>query len=138
MSIRAAGRVLEQATWGPRIADLITLRSRGFNRWFDQQVAAPISVYPDQPLLYPDGTINNDVQPLQIAFYKNTLQGHDQLRQRVAFALSEIWVVSNLGVNNAEAFPPLLRVFQKNAFGNYESLMKQITLNPAGLLSQHG
>ena len=131
MSIRAAARVLEQGTWGTTVTGIINLRSRGFNNWFAQQVAAPISAYPDQPLLYPDGTTNSDIQPLKIAFYKNALYGHDQLRQRVAFALSEIWVVSNSELNNAPAFPPLLRIFQKHAFGNYESLMMQVTLNPA-------
>ncbi len=59
------------------------------------------------------------------------MNGPDQLRQRVAFALSEIWVVSDLEVNNASAFPPLLRLFQNDAFGNYEALMKDVSLNPA-------
>jgi uncharacterized protein (DUF1800 family) len=68
---------------------------------------------------------------LQVNFFANALNGSDQLRQRVAFALSEIWVVSNVDLGNASAFPPILRLFQKDAFGNYETLMKDVTLNPA-------
>jgi uncharacterized protein (DUF1800 family) len=66
-----------------------------------------------------------------VQFFQNGLNNRDQLRQRVALALSEIWVVSEVSVNNASAFPPLLRIFQKDAFANYEQLMKDVTLNPA-------
>ena len=58
--------------------------------------------------------------------------GEDQLRQRVAFALSEIWVVSAVGgVPDAYAFPPYWRIFRDNAFANYRDIIKAVTLNPA-------
>jgi uncharacterized protein (DUF1800 family) len=66
-----------------------------------------------------------------VAFFQNALGAPDQLRQRIAFALSEIWVVSNLELQNASAFPPLLNIFQNRAFDNYEGLMYDVTLNPA-------
>lgn len=128
---RTVYRVLEQGTWGPTPAGSTTLQTNGFDAWFAEQVAAPISTYADQPLLASNGNTNNDLTPVQLQFFQNALSGPDQLRQRVAFALSEIWVVSDLEVNNASAFPPLLRIFQNDAFGNYEALMKDVTLNPA-------
>ena len=131
LSDRAANRILEQATWGPAPAGSSTLQSQGFDAWFAEQVSAPVSSYADQPLFNAAGMTNTNVSPVQAAFFQNALNGPDQLRQRVAFALSEIWVVSNLEVNNASAFPPLLRIFQNDAFGNYEKLMKDVTLSPA-------
>ncbi len=131
LSTRAANRILEQATWGPNPADTTALQTEGFETWFAQQVAAPVSTYPDQPLYNSAGKTNTNVAPVQVLFFQNALNAPDQLRQRVAFALSEIWVVSNLEVANASAFPPLLRTFQNDALGNYEALMSDVTLNPA-------
>ncbi len=131
VSTRAANRILEQATWGPTPAATAALQAQGFEAWFAQQVAAPVSTYPDQPLYNSAGMTNTNVAPVQVLFFQNALNAPDQLRQRVAFALSEIWVVSNLEVANASAFPPLLRIFQNDAFGNYETLMQDVTLNPA-------
>ena len=127
---RAANRILEQATWGPTPESSLQLQALGLKSWFAHQVAAPISTYPDQPLLNAQGNPNTNVGPVQLQFFENALNGQDQLRQRVAFALSEIWVVSNLEVANASAFPPLMRIFQRRAFDNYEALMKDVTLNP--------
>jgi uncharacterized protein (DUF1800 family) len=129
---RAINRILEQGTWGTTLTPPATLKEKGFNEWFAEQVNAPISTYPDQPMLTAAGKKNNNVRPVQVAFFENALNGPDQLRQRVAFALSEIWVVSETGgVKYAAAFPPLLNIFQKDAFGNYEQIMKDVTLNPA-------
>jgi uncharacterized protein (DUF1800 family) len=81
------------------------LRQKGFGTWFAEQVNAPISAYPDQLMLTADGK-NNNVRPVQVAFFQNALNGPDQLRQRVAFALSETWVVSETGGVNYTAYPP--------------------------------
>ena len=131
MPQRTAVRILDQATWGPTAASVTQLQQAGFNAWFSKEVSAPYSPIPDQPLLGTDGKAFTSMAPLQASFYANTLNGQDQLRQRVAFALSEIWVVSNIDLNRAAAFPPILRIFQKRAFDNYETLMQDITLNPA-------
>ena len=68
---------------------------------------------------------------MQAAFFQNTVTGQDQLRQRVAFALSQIWVVSFSGLPIAYAFPPYWRIFRDNAFGNYRDLIHAVTLSPA-------
>jgi uncharacterized protein (DUF1800 family) len=131
LSVEAAGRLLDQGTWGPTPAALQDLQSKGIEKWFAEQVDAPISQFADQPYLGPNGSANTNFAPTQLQFFQNALNGPDQLRQRVAFALSEIWVVSALGVNYAQAFPPLLNIFQNRAFDNYENLMRDVTLNPA-------
>ena len=133
MPASTAARILEQATWGPTAASIATLQKQGFERWFQDQVSAPISKYANQPATVIVGGVtktNADLAPVQLQFFQNALSNPDQLRQRVAFALSEIWVVSQVGVvRSAAYFPPLLNTLQKDAFGSYQRLMTDVTLN---------
>lgn len=126
---RAANRVLEQATWGPTQTASQILEAQSFDAWFSTQINAAISTYPDQAFYNSLGNSNTNVAPIQVQFFQNAVSGPDQLRQRIAFALSEIWVISELEVNNASAFPPLLRIFENDAFANYEQLMNDVSLN---------
>ncbi len=132
MSGTAAARFLEQATWGPTQGSVAELERVGINQWLKAQFALNTSDIPDQPLVASDGKPNRDLAPVQEAFFANAVNGRDQLRQRVAFALSQIWVVSaESGVNVAYAYPPYWRIFRDNAFGNYRDVIKAVTLNPA-------
>ncbi|MGI8992340.1 MAG: DUF1800 domain-containing protein [Bryobacteraceae bacterium] len=132
MSDRAAGRLLDQATWGPDPAAIAELQHIGLPNWLDSQFLLNVSDIPDQPVLGADGKSNRNLVPVYDAFFENSLGKQDQLRQRVAFALSEIWVVSaTAGVPNAYAFPPYWRIFRDNAFTNYRDIIKAVSLNPA-------
>ena len=86
---------------------------------------------PDQPILNSAGNANRNLAPVQSTFFANAITGRDQLRQRVAFVLSEIWVVSGNSVAYAYAFPPYWRILRDNAFGNYRDIIKAVTLSPA-------
>jgi len=57
----------------------------------------------------------------------------DQLRQRVAFALHEMIVTSSKDLNVYETswYAPYLQTIDRNAFGNFRTLLFDITLNPA-------
>jgi uncharacterized protein (DUF1800 family) len=66
----------------------------------------------------------------QSAFWKNALTANDQLRQRVAFALSEMFVVSTDMVN-ARAIPSYHNLLADDAFGNFRQLLNDVTLSPA-------
>jgi uncharacterized protein (DUF1800 family) len=131
MSDTAAARFLDQATWGPTPSSIAQLEQMGITKWLAAQFAANTSDLPDQPILAANGNANNNLHPVQSAFFQNALSVQDQLRQRVAFALSEIWVVSAVSVNYAYAFPPYWRLFRDNAFGNYRDIIKAVTLSPA-------
>lgn len=131
MTPRAAARFLDQATWGPTPASIVSLQQTGINDWLAAQFSATPSDLPDQPILDSDGNSNNNLTPIQQAFYANAVNGPDQLRQRVAFILSEIWVVSEVSVHPAYAFPPYWRIFRDNAFGNYRDIIQAVTLSPA-------
>ena len=118
----AAARFLDQATWGPTPASIATC-TMGIAPG-SAQFALNTSDLPDQPILNSAGKSNRDLTPVQRAFLENAVNGPDQLRQRVAFALSEIFVASAVQVGPAYAIPPYWRVLRDNAFGNYRSIIK--------------
>jgi len=125
---RAAVRFLEQSTFGPNDAQLAAVETGGMENFLTAQFQATASTYPD----IPPGM--NDVHLLFPVFFQNALNaqaGSDQLRQRMMFALNQIWVVSNNKVGQPEFYVPYLRVLMNDAFGNYRNLMEDVTLNPA-------
>jgi uncharacterized protein (DUF1800 family) len=129
---RAAARFLDQATWGATPASIAQIEKQGFAAWLQTQFTLNSSDLPDQPLLNAAGMQNNNLTPVQAAFFQNAVSGQDQLRQRVAFVLSQIWIVSaESGVANAYAYPPYWRIFRDNAFGNYSDVIKAVSLSPA-------
>src|SRR5580658_10548829 len=132
MSASAAARFLDQATWGPTPGSIAQLQQTGIANWLNAQFALNTSNIPDQPQLDSTGEPNRNIHPVQAAFFQNTVTGQDQLRQRVAFALNQMWVVSSGGgVPFAYAYPPYWRIFRNNAFGNYRDVIHAVTLNPA-------
>jgi len=130
-SATAAARLLDQATFGPTPASIAQIQQMGLAAWLNEQFALNTSDIPDQPILDAAGDTNSNLAPVQSAFFANAITGEDQLRQRVAFALSEIWVVSAVSDHFAYAFPPYWRIFRDNAFGNYRQIIRAVTLSPA-------
>jgi len=127
---RAAVRFLEQSTFGPNDAQLAAVETGGMESFLTAQFQAPTSDvnYPIPPLGM------NDVHVLFPVFFQNALDAQassDQLRQRVMFALNQIWVVSGNKVGQPDFYVPYLRVLTGDAFGNYRKLMEDVTLNPA-------
>src|SRR5207247_1423632 len=76
---------------------------------------------------------NYTLYPVQTRFFTNALYGQDQLRQRVAFALHQILIVSgvDIGQGYPSRFTPYLQILDRDAFGNFRQLLYAITLNPA-------
>jgi uncharacterized protein (DUF1800 family) len=126
-----AARLLDQATFGPTPTSILQLQQLGMNAWLKAQFALNTSDIPDQPILDSAGNNNSNLAPVQSAFFANAITGNDQLRQRVALALSEIFVVSAVSDHAAYAFPPYWRIFRDNAFGNYRQIIRAVTLSPA-------
>lgn len=140
-----AARFLDQATWGPSEAGIQEVQQKGIERFLDEQFAAPASSlgsYPvmnaDQeigcPVTDPDHSVcvrdNYSAFPLQIKFFQNALKGRDQLRQRLAFALSQIFVVSARQLNQPYAMAPYQGLLAKHAFGNFRDILYAVTLSP--------
>jgi hypothetical protein len=119
----SVGRFLEQATFGPTPQLMAHVRQVGFNTFLDEQFATPESPWPDYTL---STTTRGDA--VNALFY-NAGAGQDQLRQRTLYALSQVWVVALNKNTNADMILPHLQILSKNAFGNYRTLMREITLS---------
>ncbi len=133
-------RLLEQATWGPTDGALDHLRKAGMTAWLEDQLVEPASSYPTMalwPSTVPvscDSNCQRDnysMYPLQLRFFTNALSGPDQLRQRVAWALHRMIVVSGVSLNQPSWMVPYLQILDRDAFGNFRQLLEDITMNPA-------
>jgi uncharacterized protein (DUF1800 family) len=125
-----AARFLTQATFGPTPAALQEVRTLGYDAWITQQVQKPASSF----LAFIDRVSAEDLSEddLQEAWFTYAINAPDQLRLRVANALIEILVLSSAnGVEGiAEAQAAYMDILQRNAFGNYRTLLDEVTLNP--------
>jgi uncharacterized protein (DUF1800 family) len=120
----AAARFLEQSTFGPTSASMSQLEQTGFTAFLNDQFTQPMSTYPD-----PASTVTSLASTQQV-FFTNALTGNDQLRQRVALALSEIWVTSGNTIP-PQGMAPYMRLLTQDAFANYRAIMFDVTLSPA-------
>jgi uncharacterized protein (DUF1800 family) len=69
-------------------------------------------------------------EPLKWDFFRQTVEGQDQLRQRMAWALQQILVVSERSINGTYGLRDYFQTIRNNAFGNYRTLLKEVTLHP--------
>ena len=131
----AAARFLIQSTFGPSPSDVATVQSLGYSGWIANQFSLAAShhlslilsnVSSDPTLPYSGNTVFDD-------WWQLSVKAPDQLRQRVAFALSEIMVLSDQGVlqDNGLALTSYYDTLLDNAFGNFRSLLEAVTLTPA-------
>jgi uncharacterized protein (DUF1800 family) len=134
-----AARFLTQATFGPTDADIDRVLAIGYSAWIDEQFAKPAST--NRPLweaadaavkaanptssIYQDGAIN--------AFWRNAISADDQLRQRVAYSLSQIFVISmqdgTVG-DNPRAVAAYLDMLGDKGLGNYRELLEAVSKHP--------
>jgi uncharacterized protein (DUF1800 family) len=139
-----AFRFLNQASFGATESTASALIGLGdntnsYSRWIDAEIAKPASLLnPAVEAAFPNPVPNgfniaslNNVRVEK--WFENVLRGNDQLRQRVAFALSQILVVSQVGAlqNLPFATADFQDVLARNAFGNYRDLLREVTLHPA-------
>ena len=131
----AAARFLTQATFGADSNDVASVQALGYSGWIQNQFSLPTTHALPLVLANPYSDPTDPYQsPLWFnAWWRRSVTAPDQLRQRVAFALSEIMVVSENGVlqNNATALASYYDTLLDNAFGNYRSLLQSVTLAPA-------
>lgn len=115
-----AVRFLEHATFGPTPADIAAVMADGPDLWMAKQHNLPATPVP---------TGLNTNQIASQAFL-NMANAPDQLRQRMMFALSQIFVVSMDKNVNGEELEPWAQLLARNAFGNYRQLLKEVTFSP--------
>ncbi|MEM7307232.1 MAG: DUF1800 domain-containing protein [Planctomycetota bacterium] len=139
-----AARFLARASFGPSPAGVQELREAGYQAWLDGQVELPPSLM--KPALLDLGCsalepghpecefIDPHIAERDRLWWEHAVYGEDQLRQRVAFALSEIFVISVFNAELAE-YPVLIAEYYdmlaQRAFGSYRELIEEVTLHPA-------
>jgi len=134
-SANAAVRFLTQATFGAGPADIAAVQSLGYAGWLANQFSLPVTHHlpvvlantsPDPTQPYPSSLMFD-------TWWQQSVTAPDQLRQRVAFALSEIMVVSENGTlanDYANGLSSYYDTLLDNAFGNFRTLLKAVTLHP--------
>lgn len=148
MNALEAARLAQQASFGANAALLADLRQLGAPAWVAKQLRQPVSRYRSGG----SGSVHVNVgavfycdlpgkgphcwrdefssEPLLWDFYRNALTGPDQLRQRVAFALQQLLVVSELEVQGTYGLRYHHNLLLEHAFGNYRELLRRIALSP--------
>jgi uncharacterized protein (DUF1800 family) len=134
-----AARFLTQATFGPTAADIDAVMQGGYSAWIDQQ----LSLLPTSHLAYWDAadaaikavtpTSGAGQDQVWESFWKQAATGPDQLRLRVAFALSEIFVISALDSGVASyprGLPHWLDMLGDKGLGTYRGLLESVSLHP--------
>lgn len=97
------------------------VKQKGIPAYLEEQFNTPESVFPNG--------VNTPANEMTDLFYQHMLSGQDQVRQRVVYGLSEVIVISR----NKNYYPnmliPYVQILSKNAFGNYKTMLKDITLD---------
>jgi len=124
VSYLAAARFLEQASWGPSAESIAHLQDVGFEAWLSEQFAAPPTLYKAS------NSAADNLTDQQSEFFVHAIAGPDQLRQRVAFALGQILVVSGLKTGQGRQMVPYQNMLLNDAFGTYANLLREVTLSP--------
>jgi len=128
---KSAARLLAQATFGTTLEDIAEVKSRGIAGWLEHQFTLEGTSH----LQYSnenDGSGSNSEVRMN-KWWLDAVDAEDQLRARVAFALSEIFVVSNVQQTLGYAEIGLTNYYDMlrgHAFGDFRQLLTDVTLSP--------
>jgi uncharacterized protein (DUF1800 family) len=128
-SVTAAARLLDQTTFGPTLTDIQHVESVGVTGYLNEQFAVQPTTLALIAATPPTACTNNLVPCAQSEWWQATLNAPDQLRQRAAFALAEMFVISTNSVNS-RAVVAFQNTLVNDAFGNFATIMKDVTLSP--------
>ena len=134
-----AARFLTQATFGPTEGEIERVMAIGYAAWIAEQLALPQTLHratwdaDNAAIKAADASRSAGSRQVLDSFYQQALHGEDQLRQRVAFALSQIFVIStqdsNVG-NVMRGVPAYLDMLGKHGLGSYRRLLEQVARSP--------
>jgi len=130
-SAAAAARLLDQATFGPTLADIQNVQNIGIDAYIAGQFNTPDTPLPNIPTPLPPACLTSNASYVceESEWWQTALTGNDQLRQRVAFALSEIFVISSTSVN-ATTITYYHNTLAQDAFTNFSTIMNDVSVSP--------
>lgn len=115
-----AGRFLEQAAFGPTPQELADVKAMGIGGWLDRQFAMAETAIALPPQ-------SGSVQSLTLS---RLATAPDQLRQKMAWALGQVIVISMNKNNYPNEYVPYQQILSHDAFGNYRKLLGDIAMSP--------
>ncbi|MCH6257360.1 DUF1800 domain-containing protein [Puniceicoccaceae bacterium K14] len=125
-----ASRFLAQASLGADLEEINRVTEIGMSTWIDEQFdEAPGLVEPEIDQRIADA-LNTYQHHRSAAWWRQVMTSGDLLRQRIALALSEIYVVSDQVIFDEEGMANYYDMLLNNAFGNWRNLIKDVTLHP--------
>ena len=135
---QSISRFLGQATLGADRELIDYVASIGIEAWLDEQFFTPQSQILEAVYqIFPESLLGQEYYPerelFRYALWDTMMMGDDLLRQRVALALSEIFVIStdtDALYAVANGIGNWYDMLLKHAFGNYRELLYDITLSP--------
>ena len=142
------GRFLSQATMGADLDLINIVKNMDYGVWIDQQITEPVTYlqsevediweeyldtlesrgYED-----PQDAFGPAMPELTSAWWHNNMVASDLIRQKVAFALSEMFVISSNSDLGGEAIA-MAHYYDKlldGAFGNYKDILSEVSLHAA-------
>jgi len=135
--VNEASRFLTQATFGPTAADVARLTALGYDAWIEEQLArAPTLGAPavEQVVNARTAAAQSVSQSQRIQrWYWQAAYAPDQLRQRMAWALSQIFVISDQSSAIGNYIVPMAGYYDmlaKDAFAPYRTLLGDVTWHP--------
>lgn len=144
-----ATRFLTQASFGPTLDSIDRVRLLDYAAWISEQVAASPTLHSTYAKAISDDLFSHRSHAtysysdmdhflfgnnLKTAFARAAIQGEDQLRQRIAFALSQIVVTSHRDAdleNRVLGMTSFYDIFVRHAFGNYLDILREVSFHPA-------
>ena len=136
----ASARFLQRAQFSSTENEILAVRTLGAQTWLNQQMSLPPSqsawdwmTAQGYSAIDSNNNYNNSTQANYMA-WQRIMAAPDGVRQRIALALSEFFVVGTAGVQlnwPQFAMAAYWDVLANNAFGNFRTLLEEITLNVA-------
>lgn len=128
-----AARLLSQASYGPNQSSIEQVIQVGNEAWIDWQLTLPASSHVEYIRRFQGDFPNDELRDFRMeAWWQISVKGEDQLRQRVALALSEILVISERSdfFDDTYGIANYYDLLAEHAFGNYRDLLEAVTLSP--------
>lgn len=132
-TIAEASRLLTQASFGPTDSTISAVQDAGLTGWINSQISMPLPAVSHEQFVSDRLAELGAVSATNFyeSWWRQAVTEPDQLRQRTAFALSQIFVISladtAVDVRGAASYYDMLN---RNAFGNFRQLLEDVTLHP--------
>ncbi len=128
ISLTAAARLLDQTTFGPTTDLIQHVQQEGITAWLTEQYNTPQTMLPlvtatPTPYCFP-------IHCFESEWWQTAVTGNDQLRQRVAFALGQLFVTSSDTIQGG-GMQYYANLLASDAFTNWYQIMNDATLSPA-------